>query len=255
MLKNATLALVFLMLAIVVGAAQSTDKPPSNPSTEETILELEKEYGKALIDGGFKTLDKLLSDSYTVWDSKGELQPTTKKDILEDTDTKVLTYETSGLDVVIKDGVATVTGNLKSERKNSASGRFLIEGKFERTWKLKNGIWSITGYKASVKTTPLDGGVLASQVRVTEVDGSEVPTTWSTKIVIRIYGHNLDADGVSFGINGKDVTTYITERKSTHVVLEAKDEKKLNIKGKKQDNELTVTINGVTKVVWSFTWR
>lgn len=243
--------LVVPMLATIIGVAQSAEKAP-DPSTEEMIAGLEKEYIKGLIDKDEKVLDRLISDSYTAWDSKGELLPTTKADILASKNENIHTYETWGVEILLKDNIATVMGNLKSERWRASTGGYILEGKFERTWKFRNGSWSVTGYKSSLRTTSKSGNLLASDVAVTAVKGSETPTTFSTKIVLRIWGRNLNARGLRFAINGKDITDFVIERSFSLVVVEAKNTGILNIFAKEAENQLSFSINGVSRNAFSF---
>jgi ketosteroid isomerase-like protein len=148
--------LLVLVALATFGLGQTADKKPGkDEQTRQTLMQVERDIGKANISRDYAFFDRVEADEFVFTDSSGGV--TTKKEDLESVkgpanpNSKLLSYEVDDMKVMLYGKVAVVTGRstLKGTNKDLA---WTSQSRFTDVFVWRDNRWQlVAGHSSRIK--------------------------------------------------------------------------------------------------------
>ena len=154
-MKHLAVRLIVSLFTFALGLASFSllnfSSPAANSSDQQAILQIERQYIQANLDGDIATLDRILADEFTI---KGRRRFTTKAErlaLLENPSFAFKAINTHNVEVEVDGDSATVTGEASVESRRYDEVYSSPTYRFTRTYEKREGSWKIVSVKVRWK--------------------------------------------------------------------------------------------------------
>jgi ketosteroid isomerase-like protein len=152
-MKHIAIRLVVSLLTFAIGIFSATLLQPfrshavSNRQDEQAILQVERQYIKANLNGDTATLEKILADDFTIrsrWKSESKAQ---RLALLESSDFSFEAIDTDNVEVEVNGDSAVLTGVASIESRYGDMEVHGLSYSFTRTYEKRQGRWQIVSVR------------------------------------------------------------------------------------------------------------